>query len=151
MNTIKMERNSNGKVVAGIVTKAFMKNADIFGTDEYIAVQKFYEVHPNATIKTKSIKKKPDKKTNKNLTYENMRLYIRTVAGDGTEKLLEEMDKIQSISKIQNRPYKYVSDWFKATFPDYTSHDIFKDKENNEVENTENTNKVITLKDVANN
>lgn len=147
MNTIRIERNANGKVEAGIVTKAFLKRADVFGTDEYIAVQRFYEMHPNATIKTKSIKKNPDKETNKNLTYANMELFIKTIACDEKEmnKLLEEMSKIKNISQIQKRPYKYVLDWFKATFPEYTSHDIFKD---NKDENIENKTNIVPLKTV---
>ncbi len=147
MNTIRIERNANGKVEAGIVTKAFLKRADVFGTDEYIAVQRFYEMHPNATIKTKSIKKNPDKETNKNLTYANMELFIKTIACDEKEmnKLLEEMSKIKNISQIQKRPYKYVLDWFKATFPEYTSHDIFKD---NKDENIENKANIVPLKTV---
>lgn len=147
MNTIRIERNTNGKVEAGIVTKAFLKRADVFGTDEYIAVQRFYEMHPNATIKTKSIKKNPDKETNKNLTYANMELFIKTIACDEKEmnKLLEEMSKIKNISQIQKRPYKYVLDWFKATFPEYTSHDIFKD---NKDENIENKTNIVPLKTV---
>lgn len=152
MNTIRIERNANGKVVGGIVSKAFLKRADVFGTDEYNAVQKFYEIHPNATIKAKKINTKPDKKTNKNLTYENMELFIKTVACDEEEmsKLLDEMKKIKNISQIQKRPYKYVFDWFKATFPEYTSHDIFKDKDDNKIENAENKNNVIELKAVNN-
>ncbi|MBE7015219.1 MAG: hypothetical protein E7417_00105 [Ruminococcaceae bacterium] len=147
MNTIRIERNANGKVEAGIVTKAFLKRADVFGTDEYIAVQRFYEMHPNATIKTKSIRKNPDKETNKNLTYANMELFIKTIACDEKEmnKLLEEMSKIKNISQIQKRPYKYVLDWFKATFPEYTSHDIFKD---NKDENIENKTNIVPLKTV---
>ena len=50
MNAIRIERDVNGKVTGGIVSKAFLKNADIFGTDEYIAVQKFYEAHPNSQV-----------------------------------------------------------------------------------------------------
>ena len=148
MNNIKIERDANGKVIKGIVSKNFLKRADMFGTDEYLAMQKFCEMHPEAEIKVKTIKKNPDKETNKHLTYENMELFIKTITSDEEKlkKLLEEMKKIKSISQIQKSPYKYVLDWFKAMFPDYTSHDIFKDKEEKETKTATETNNVIQLK-----
>ena len=101
MMKIKIERDVNGKVVAGIVSKTFLKNADIFGSEEYVEVQKFYATHSGATIKVKKSKSNPDKKTNKHLTYENMHLFIRTVAGDEAQSLLDEMEKIeQSVQEI---------------------------------------------------
>ena len=147
MNGIKIERDVNGKVVGGIVSKAFLKRADIFGTDEYAEVQKFYEMHPTATIKAKKISSNPNKKTNKNLTYKKMEMFIETIACDDKEvkKLIGEMNKIKKVSQIQKNPYKYVLDWFKATYPDYASYDIFKNKDDDKAENIESENKVVEL------
>ena len=124
-----------------------MKNADIFGTDEYKAVQSFYEMHPNATLKTKTIKKNPDKKTNKNYTYENMELYIKTTQGNDANKHLETMEKIKQVSQIQKNPYKYVLDWFTATYPEHKGYDIFS---KSEVEENNEINENITTLKMAN-
>ena len=154
MNNIKIERDVNGKVVRGIVSKTFLKKADIFGTNEYAEMQSFYEMHPGATIKAKTIKTKPDKRTTKNYTYENMELYIKATKGEKVNEFLEEMNTIKNVSQIQKRPYKYVLDWFKETFPEHTTYDIFTKSDDKNIEQSENgekTNKVIPLKEVANN
>ena len=61
-----------------LVTKAFAKKASIFGTPEFKLWREYKAMFPQATMHTKSIKKNPDKKTNRNMTYKNMAAYIRT-------------------------------------------------------------------------
>lgn len=133
---IRIERK-NGKVVAGVVTKAFMKKAEVFGSKEYEMVQKFCEMHPNAELKTKTIKKNPDKKTTKNYTYDNMKKFIVVTKGEDDREYLDKLDKIIEVSKIQNNPYKYVLDWFVSTFPEHKGYDIFTKSKNDE-SNAEN-------------
>ena len=58
------------------VTKAFEKNARIFGTPEYKLWREYLKEFPNATMTTKTIKKNEDKKTYRNMTYKNMELFI---------------------------------------------------------------------------
>ncbi len=131
---IEIVRGTNGAVVAGQVTKAFMKNANIFGSAEYEMWEQFISKFPNAEMRTKSIKKNPDKKTNKNLTYDNMIKYIVVVYGEDS-KYLEKFEKIKAASKIQKNPYKYVLDWFEATFEGYETHNAFKEENTDEQEN----------------
>lgn len=45
------------------VTKAFAKNAVIFGTEEYKLWREYRKDFPNAKMVTKTIKKNPEKKT----------------------------------------------------------------------------------------
>jgi hypothetical protein len=77
MNTKKnltitiVEENENAVIAQ--VTKSFEKKSRVFGTDEYKLWREFKKDYPNAKMTTKSIKKNPNKETNKNLTYENMR------------------------------------------------------------------------------
>ena len=52
-----------------LVTKAFAKQARIFGTPEYKEWKEIKADLPNAQMVTKKIKKNPDKKTNRNKTY----------------------------------------------------------------------------------
>ena len=61
-----------------LVTKAFQKNASIFGTDEFKLWREYKAMFPDAKMTTKTIKKNPNKlNITKNMTYENMALYIR--------------------------------------------------------------------------
>ena len=61
-----------------LVTKAFAKNAAIFGTEEFKQWREYLTYFPNAKMATKTIKKNPNKQTStKNMTYENMATYIR--------------------------------------------------------------------------
>ena len=48
------------------VTKAFMKKAVIFGTDEYKLWREFKKDFPEAQMVTKAVKRNPSKKTYKN-------------------------------------------------------------------------------------
>ena len=70
-NTIKLIDNRTAQV-----TKAFAKQAVIYGTEEYKLWREFLKDCPEAKMVVKSIKKKENKKTTKNLTYKNMEDFI---------------------------------------------------------------------------
>ena len=99
------------------VTKAFQKNAAIFGTDEFKLWREYLTYFPNAKMTTKSIKKNPNKKTRRNLTFANMVEYMKTQ--ENSEDLLAEFETMKSRSKIQASPYQYVLSWFEAKFEGY--------------------------------
>lgn len=102
------------------VTKAFAKKAVIFGTEEYKLWKAYREDFPEAKMVTKTIKKNPEKRTNKNLTYENMAAYINTT--DNAAELLAELKKQVEMSKIQANPYRAVLAWFLQKFENYDSY-----------------------------
>ena len=104
-----------------IVTKTFLKNSRIFGTPEYKLWKEFRQDCPNAQMVTKTIKKNPDKRTNRNMTYENMRLYIKQQ--ENADSLLKELDRQIALSKIEVSPYRAVLAWFEKTFE---GHDGYK-------------------------
>lgn len=113
------------------VTKAFEKNARIFGTPEYKLWREYLKEFPNATMTTKTIKKNEDKKTYRNMTYKNMELFIETQ--DNSEMRKKEFEKQKKMSKVQTNPYKAVLAWFCKEFEGYDSYkEFFKDKEENE-------------------
>ena len=86
--TIKMINETTAQV-----TRAFMKKAVIFGTDEYKLWREYKKDFPEAQMVTKTIKKNPSKKTYKNHTYENMRLFIRTLTDkEDSQRLEKEFD-----------------------------------------------------------
>ena len=101
------------------VTKAFEKKACIFGTDEFKMWREYKAMFPKAVMTTKSIKKNPNQKTRRNLTFKNMVEYINTYPEAEAKKLMEEYETIQKRSKVQASPYQYVLSWFEAKFEGY--------------------------------
>ena len=89
------------------VTKAFEKQARIFGTEEYKLWKAYREDFPAAKMVTKTIKKNPNKKSYKNLTYANMELFIT----EQNSELLVELRKQIKLSKVQSNPYRAVLAW----------------------------------------
>lgn len=99
------------------VTKAFMKKANIFGTDEFARWREYKAIFPKAKMITKSIKKNPEKKTTRNMTYENMEEFLRTLSNG--EELCKELEIIKKRSLVQKCPYHYVLDWFSEAVEGY--------------------------------
>lgn len=102
------------------VTKAFAKNAVIFGTEEYKLWRESeeygtaeYELlkniladFPTMTIIVKSGREKKTASKFKNLTYEKMRTYINVL--DNADEMNAVMDTIEAQSKSQKSPYNFV-------------------------------------------
>ena len=129
------------------VSKAFEKNARIFGTPEYKLWREYLKEFPNATMTTKTIKKNPDKKTYRNMTYKNMELFIE--AQENSEALMKEYKRERQMSKIQTSPYRAVLAWFCQKFEGYDSYkEFFEDKDENEdaAETTAATNNLKVAK-----
>ncbi len=110
------------------VTKEFAKNARIFGTPEYKLWKEIRMDCPDAKMVLKSIKKNPDKKNStKNLTYENMAIFIRQQ--NDAKVLMVEFKKQVALSKVQTNPYRCVLAWFKKNFSDYDDYKKFFEEE----------------------
>ncbi len=112
------------------VTKAFQKNACIFGTDEFKMWREYKAMFPNAVMTTKTIKKNPNQKTRRNMTYKNMEAFIKTQSN--AEKLDTEFKTIKERSKIQASPYQYVLSWFEGKFEGYNDLTQFMAKKEEE-------------------
>ena len=98
-----------------LVTKAFQKNASIFGTDEFKLWREYKAMFPGAKMTTKTIKKNPNKlNITKNMTYENMALYIRQQ--DDAVEVMVEFQKQINLSKVKANPYRAVLAWFKQKY-----------------------------------
>ena len=107
-----------------LVTKAFMKNARIFGTPEYNMWKEIRMDCPNAVMVPKTIKKNPNKQTStKNMTYEHMAIYIRQQ--DNAATLMVQFKKQIALSKVQTNPYRCVLAWFKQQFEDYDDYKTY--------------------------
>ena len=107
-----------------LVTKMFAKNARIFGTAEYKLWKEIRIDCPNAEMVTKTIKKNPNKRVDtKNMTYENMALFIREQENAAT--LMIEFKKQISLSKVQTNPYRFVLAWFLKEFSGYDAYKAY--------------------------
>ena len=134
-NTIRIIDENNIQV-----TKAFAKQARIFGTPEYKKWKEIKADLPEAIMVTKKIKKNPDKKTNRNKTYENMELFIKQQKN--AEELLKEFERQKKLSKIMPYPYAAVLEWFENTFKNPAEYqpmfaEMSAEKEQQKAENTE--------------
>ena len=123
-----------------LVTKSFMKQARIFGTPEYKEWKEIKADLPNAQMVTKKIKKHPEKKSNRNMTYENMVLFIKQQKN--AEELLKEFERQKKLSKIMPYPYAAVLEWFENTFKNPDEYqplfaEMSAEKEKQKAENTE--------------
>ena len=126
------------------VTKAFEKKACIFGTEEFNLWREYKKEFPKAKMVTKSIKKNPDQKNRRNMTFENMKAYIATQPN--AKELEEEFKTIKQRSKIQKSPYQYVLEWFEAKFDGYDNLDAFmKEKEAERVAAQNEGNNTLTI------
>ena len=124
------------------VTKAFMKKANIFGTDEFKLWREYKAEFPNAVMTTKKIKRNPDKKTTRNMTYDNMAEFLSTLPN--SKELLDELEIIKKRSHIQKCPYRFVFDWFEDTVKGYDDFKKFiaqKEAENEQAESKTATKK----------
>ena len=126
------------------VSKKFAKNAKVFGSEEYLMWKEYRKDFPKAIMDVKEIKKNPDKKTNRNMTYENMKIYI----SEHTNKdvMLNEFARQLKISKIKKNPYRYVLSWFDKFYP--SAREYFKEEKTDAVEEQhqeENTDSTVAL------
>lgn len=110
-----------------LVTKAFQKNASIFGTDEFKLWREYLTYYPEAKMVTKTIKKNPNKlNITKNMTYENMAAFIREQ--DDAEAVMAEFKKQINLSKVKANPYRAVLAWFKQKYSDVNDYmDFFEE------------------------
>lgn len=108
------------------VTKAFKKQARIFGTPEYREWRAFLAENPGTEMVTKTIKKKKDKKNDaKNRTYKKMAEYISLQENDA---LMKEFEAQKKLSIVQKSPYRFVLNWFLDTFPELKEDEDKKDE-----------------------
>ncbi len=126
------------------VTKAFQRQARIFGTDEYKMWKAYREDFPGAKMETKTIKRNANKRTYRNLTYVNMGRYISV----NNSQLLKEFEMQKDSAKAQENPYRAVLAWFLEQFPNYDDYKkFFEDKtaEATAAEDSTTDNRLIDL------
>lgn len=101
-----------------IVTKKFAKAAGVLNSPEYKILQQARMENPGFPVVLREIKKAEKKNSYRNLSFENMELYIRETCGDGSQEM-KDFNRVKELAKIQAGPYAYVKTWFLKQFPSY--------------------------------
>lgn len=118
MNTIKV--NAAARTLE--MTKAFSKKAAIYGSDEYMMLQKARKDYPHFTPTVKTATKKTINK-NSGLTYEYMVSFIDKM--ENVEKKAQIMDEYRILRGLdendeqiaESESYETIKKWFLNTFP----------------------------------
>ena len=108
-----------------IMNYKFAAAAAEYGTPEYNILKGIRADFPGMAEVVMSGREQKSPRPNPRLTYENMEKFIEVQ--EDSEALLEVFETVKAASKASKSPYKYVSDWFKAQFPDYEKKVVFKD------------------------
>ena len=106
------------------ISKAFEKNASIYGTDEYKTILSLRKDYPKLKIVVQ-VKKGNEKGANDKLTYTKMRDFIK-LCPNSVERLAT-FDRVYALSKCQRSPYAYVKRWFLDNYANYSENPEFAD------------------------
>lgn len=103
----------------------FAAAASQYGTTEYNLIRDIKADFPDLKEVVKSGREQKNARPNKRLTYANMLKHISVY--DNAAELTNAFESVKTLSKTTASPYKYVSDWFIAQFPDYNKAPTFKE------------------------
>ena len=106
-----------------IVTKSFLKEAGVIGSEAYEILVRMRQDLPDYQIVPREITKKPGKKTYGKLTYKVMGEFIEAQEEDNAPAVLAEFERVQQLSKIQAGSYAYVKTWFLNRYKDVFTQD----------------------------
>lgn len=103
----------------------FAKALNDYGSPEYLRYKAILADFPNLKVIRKAGRTVTTTRPNKRLTYENMESHIK--AYENADTLMDTFETVKTLSAPLASPYKYVSDWFKAQFPDYMNVPVFRE------------------------
>ena len=108
-----------------IMNYKFAAAAAKYGTKENRIIRNIRHDFPGMTEIVVAGRVQTTAKANHRLTYENMETHIK--AYENADSLMDVFETVKAVSVTVASPYKYVSDWFKAQFPDYRTAPMLKD------------------------
>ena len=108
-----------------IMNYKFAAAAAKYGTTEYNLMKNIRTDFPGMKEVVVSGRVQTSAKANHRLTYDHMKQYMDIY--DNAEELKDVFETVKAASIVLANPYKYVSDWFKAQFPDYKKGVVFND------------------------
>lgn len=107
-----------------VMNYKFAAAAAQYGTKENRIIRNIRHDFPGMAEIVVSGRERKSAAANTRLTYPNMEAHIN--AYENADELLEVFKTVKALSKACASPYKYVSDWFKAQFPDYKQSVVFE-------------------------
>ena len=107
-----------------VMNYKFYAASQEYGTDENKLVKAILADFPALTVVVKAGRDVKTTNKNKRLTYANMEKHIS--AYENSAELLDVFETVKALSKTAASPYKYVTDWFVAQFPDYKKAPVFR-------------------------
>ena len=108
-----------------IMNYKFAAAAAKYGTKENRIIRNIRHDFPGMAEVIVSGRECDKAKPNHRLTYDHMKQYMDVY--DNAEELKDVFETVKAASIVLANPYKYVSDWFKAQFPDYKKGVVFND------------------------
>ena len=108
-----------------IMNKKFAAAAAKYGTLENTTIRNIRNDFPGMKEVVVSGRECDKAKPNHRLTYDHMEQYMEVY--ENAEELKAVFETVKATSVVLASPYKYVSDWFKAQFPNYDKPVVFKD------------------------
>jgi hypothetical protein len=96
-------------------------------SDEYALLQKTRMDFPTFAVRTRQIKSNPNKDSYKGLTYEYMKMYIKThETEEQAKEIIAYLDDQILISKCHSQRLRYptIKKWFLAKYPDVAKFGI---------------------------
>lgn len=107
-------------------------------SDEYALLQKLKMENPGFKVSRRKIKSNPNKDSYKGLTYEYMKMYIKThETKEQAKEIIAYLDDQILISKCHSQRLRYptIKKWFLKQYPDVAKFgmvEIVEQKENEE-------------------
>ena len=108
-----------------VMNYKFYTASQEYGTAQNKLVKNIMKDFPSLAVVVKSGRETKTPNKNKRLTYANMEKHIAVY--ENADELMEVFESVKALSATVASPYKYVSDWFVAQFPDYRETPSFKD------------------------
>ena len=101
-------------------------------SDEYALLQRTRQDFPTFAVRRRQIKTNPHKDTYKGLTYEYMKMYIRTHESKETvQEVLDYLEEQILISQCHGQRLRYptIKKWFLAKYPEVAEFGVIKTAE----------------------
>lgn len=100
-----------------VATKAFLEEAEIFGTEEYKILQSIRNDYPNMRVVTRSVRTGSRKSATKGLTYKYMRKFISVMDSENLLTFEKVILHYEEHEEDNAAVYHRVKEWFLENYP----------------------------------
>lgn len=112
-NNYRIDYSAN----AIVATKAFLEEAEIYGTEEYKILQSIRKDYPNMRVVTRSVRTNKRKSDTKGITYKYMRMFIATMDRENLITFEETILHFEKQIENKTKVFRCVRDWFLENYP----------------------------------